>query len=626
MAKDNRVHEGKIREGEAEYEYLPIEDYGVIGDLHTVALVGINGSIDWCCLPHFDSPSIFAAMLDRRKGGRWQIASIHPGTRKQLYFPETNVLITRFLGDAGVGEVLDCMPVEEDIPHNQKARYHNIIRQVTAVHGTITFRMYCEPAFNYGRDSHEISLESRGAVFSTPAMAIGLVSPVPLQRTDKAVMAEFSLKAGETASFILRQAESADDRTVLHETGESEQLVEPTIRFWQRWLAGSSYRGRWRETVERSALALKLMTYAPTGAIVAAPTCSLPEIIGGVRNWDYRYTWIRDASFTVYAFMRIGFTQEAAHFMEWLEARMMEEAKRDGKLQIMYGIDGRHSLEEHILPHFEGYRASGPVRIGNGAYNQFQLDIYGEMMDSVYLYNKYGSPISHDKWQGLLRLLDWMSKHWRDPDEGIWEMRSERQQNTHSKVMCWVAMDRALRLSAKRSLPMDRQAFGRIRDEIYRSVMEEGWNPEKKSFVQAFGSADLDASTLLMPMMKFIAPADPRILSTLEAIKSELVTDSLVYRYKTGTGVDGLAGHEGTFSMCTFWLVECLARAGKVEEARLIFEKMLSYANHLGLYAEEIGRGGEALGNFPQAFTHLGLISAAYNLDREMDNRVKVRG
>ncbi|HKP94535.1 MAG TPA: glycoside hydrolase family 15 protein [Fibrobacteria bacterium] len=596
------------------YDYLPIEDYGIIGDLHTVALVGMNGSIDWCCLPHFDSPSLFGALLDKRLGGRWQIASIHPGARKQMYFPDTNVLITRFLGSEGVGEVMDCMPVEENVPHSEKARYHRIIRQVTAVRGAVTFRLYCEPAFNYGRDAHEIRLAEQGAVFSTPAMSVGLISPVPLARSAKAVTAEFTLKAGESLSFLLRQAERADDATVLARPTGPEQWVQPTILFWKRWLSRSRYRGRWRETVDRSALTLKLLTYAPTGAIVAAPTCSLPEAVGGRLNWDYRYTWIRDASFTVYAFLRIGFTEEARHFMQWMEARL-REAGPHGRLQVLYGIGGESPPAETVLSHWEGYRRSGPVRIGNAAHGQLQLDIYGEMMDSVYLYNKYVTPISHDMWRSLIHILDWMAEHWREPDEGIWETRDGRRPNTHSRVMCWVALDRALRLAGKRSLPIDHPGWNKERDAIYNAIMELGWNPGMKSFVGAFGSSTLDASCLLMPLVKFISPTDPRMLSTLDAIQRELVSDSLVYRYRGG----GSGGPEGTFSMCTFWLVECLARAGKVEEARLTFEKMLGYANHLGLYAEEIGQGGEALGNFPQAFTHLGLISAAFNLDRALD-------
>lgn len=600
------------------YDYQPIEDYGVIGDLHTAALVGKNGSIDWCCFPHFDSPSLFAALLDRRKGGRWQIAALREPKRRQLYFPDTNVLITRFLGPEGVGEVLDCMPVEEDIPHLQKGRYHQIVREVKCVRGEVTFFLHCEPAFNYARDSHVVHVTSEGAVFESPGMTVGLASPIPLSKRGPAVEAEFILKAGESLAFVLRQAERGDDATVLHIPSDSGQMVRPTLDFWKRWLARSRYTGRWREMVNRSALTLKLLTYAPTGAIVAAPTCSLPEVVGGERNWDYRYTWIRDAAFTLYAFMRIGFTQEAEHFMEWFEARL-REAGPEGRLQIMYGIGGAHDLEEIHLDHLEGYRGSRPVRIGNGAYRQNQLDIYGEMMDSVYLYNKYGKPISHDLWEDLRRLLGRLVEGWKEPDEGIWEIRSEPRDFTHSKVMCWVALDRALRLAGKRSLPVDRQLWERTRDEIYAAVMEKGWSRSRGSFVQSFGGRDLDASLLLMPLMKFISPSDPRMLGTLDATLKELVTDCLVYRYHSSKVEDGLRGQEGTFSMCTFWLVECLTRAGRLEEASIFFEKMLGFANHLGLYSEEIGHGGELLGNFPQAFTHLGLISAAYNLDKALD-------
>jgi GH15 family glucan-1,4-alpha-glucosidase len=601
-----------------EYRYQPIEDYGVIGDLHTVALVGKNGSIDWCCLPHFDSPSLFAALLDRKKGGRWQIAALHEGQHKQLYFPDTNVLITRFLSPDGVGEVMDCMPVEENIPHREKARYHQIIREVKAVRGEVGFGLYCEPAFNYARDPHAVHLAPEGAVFESASMTVGLMSPVPLRKAGHGVAAEFTLKAGESVVFVLQQAERGDERRVLRAHSDTSRLVRPTIDFWQRWLSRSRYSGRWRETVHRSALTLKLLTYAPTGAIVAAPTCSLPEVVGGERNWDYRYTWIRDAAFTLYAFMRIGFTQEAHDFMEWFEARL-KEAGPEGRLQIMYGINGEHELKELHLDHLEGWRGSRPVRIGNGAHTQDQLDIYGEMMDSVYLYNKYGEPISHDLWENLRGLLGHLVDHWKEPDEGIWEVRSQRRQFTHSKLMCWVALDRALRLAGKRSLPVDRLAWEKTRDEIYQTIMDKGWSRTRKSFVQSFGTRDLDASLLLMPLMKFIAPTDPRMLSTLDAIEKDLVTDCLVYRYNLDKVEDGLNGEEGSFSMCSFWLVECLTRAGRVEEARIVFEKMLGFANHLGLYSEEIGPGGELLGNFPQAFTHLGLISAAYNLDKALD-------
>jgi GH15 family glucan-1,4-alpha-glucosidase len=597
-------------------DYLPIEDYGVIGDLHSVALVGKNGSIDWCCLPHFDSPSVFGALIDRRKGGHWQITAADPGARKQLYFPDTNVLITRFLSHKGVGEVMDCMPVEEGVPHGRQGFYHRIIREVKAVRGEVDFLLRCEPAFDYARAPHKVHLEECGALFVSARMTVGLVSPVPLEKDRKGVTARFTLKAGETATFILAQAERGDERKVMREA-PAAGAVGPTLDFWKRWLARSRYQGRWREMVNRSALTLKLLTYAPTGAIVAAPTCGLPEVLGGERNWDYRYSWIRDGSFTVYGFLRIGFKEEAAAFMDWLQERL-KEAGPKGRLQVMYGINGEHDLRETMLTHLEGYRGSRPVRIGNGAYKQLQLDIYGEMMDSVYLYNKYVEPISHELWEHLRRLLKQVVKRWNRPDDGIWEFRSPMRNFTHSKVMCWVALDRALRLSLKRSLPVDRVGWEIARDKIYHAVMAKGWNEKRRSFVQDFASDHLDASLLLLPLMKFISPTDPRMLSTLDATLSELVSDSLVYRYPASKVHDGLSGQEGTFSMCSFWLVECLTRAGRLSEARLIFEKMLSYANHLGLYAEEIGQGGEALGNFPQAFTHLGLISAAYNLDKAL--------
>ena len=613
--------------------YQPIENYGIIGNMHTVALVGMNGSIDWLCYPHFDSPSVFAGVLDDKKGGRFKIAPKTGGvTQKQIYWPETNVLVTRFLSADGVGEVIDFMPV--GVREGQQG-YHELIRRVNVVRGTMPFRMECYPAFNYARDQHETAITNAGAVFHSPETGMQLSTTssavVPFKRVNKGVVADFTLQAGQTVTFALGQiAPGAEENSNLLSELEADELFRTTVEYWRRWLSKCKYKGRWRETVERSALALKLLTYEPTGAIVAAPTCSLPEELGGERNWDYRYTWIRDAAFTLYALLRIGFADEATHFMKWIEARC-HELNPDGSLQVMYGIDGRRELTEESLDHLEGYRGSRPVRVGNGAYGQLQLDIYGELMDSVYLYNKGGAPISYDFWTHLRELVNWVCDNWQRADEGVWEVRGGQQHFVYSKLMCWVAVDRALRLADKRSFPADRDRWHKVRDQIYEEIMQRGWSQNRQSFVQAYGAETLDASNLIMPLVFFMSPTDPRMIKTLDAINRPpesggLVSDSLVHRYNVAKTEDGLSGKEGTFNICTFWLVEALTRAGRsdpsrLDAARLMFEKMLSYANHLGLYAEEIGPRGEALGNFPQAFTHLALISAAFNLDRVLGGR-----
>jgi GH15 family glucan-1,4-alpha-glucosidase len=403
----------------------------------------------------------------------------------------------------------------------------------------------------------------------------------------------------------------------------ARQQLQLTIDYWKNWLSRCTYRGRWREMVYRSVLTLKLLTYAPTGAIVAAPTCSLPEIIGGSRNWDYRYTWLRDAAFTVYAFIRVGMTSEAEQFMGWIQDRCNEVVAGETP-NIMYRLDGGSTIEEESLDHLSGYKDSKPVRVGNNAQHQLQLDIFGELMDSIYLFNKYGSPISYDLWSSLRPLLDWVAHNWGQPDEGIWEVRGGRRQFVFSKLMCWVALDRGLRLADKRSFPANRDLWLRERDAIYEAIMEQGWSESRQSFVQYFGGESVDASNLLMPLVFFMSPTDPRMLKTIDAVLEDLTSDGLVQRYDVKDAAeDGLGGQEeGSFSMCTFWLVEALTRAGRLDEARFIFERMLGYSNHLGLYAEEIGPSGEALGNFPQAFTHLSLISAAFNLDRKLGGGV----
>lgn len=611
--------------------YRPIESYGLIGNMRTAALVGQDGSIDWLCLPQFDSPSVFAAVLDDRKGGRFRIAPVQNGvTHKQFYWPDTNILVTRFLSDSGVGQIIDFMPVGLPEASEPSAARLPLIRRVQVVRGQMTFELLCQPAFNYARDTHRVELSEQGATFHATNLSLSLVSPVPLQVYNGAVTATFTIPEGETLTFVLHQSPSAEDTAVRWPKAQSTRLFDLTVDYWRRWLSQCTYTGRWREMVHRSCLTLKLLTFEPTGAIVAAPTCSLPETLGGERNWDYRYTWIRDAAFTIYALLRVGFTEEAAGFMRWLDARCHELAP-DGALQIMYSIDGGHELREETLDHLDGYKGSKPVRIGNGAHGQLQLDIYGELMDSVYLYNKYGAPISYDLWTHLRRMINWVCDHWHLPDEGIWETRGGRQHFVYSKLMCWVAIDRGIRLADKRSFPTDRERWITVRDAIYEELMHEGWNQTRQAFVQHYGSDHLDAATLMMPLVFFVSPDDPRMLHTLDAIMTSprdggLLSDGLIYRYNTEDFHDGLSGQEGTFNICTFWLVEALTRAGRtdptrLQQARLIFEQMLGYANHLGLYAEETGHHGEALGNFPQAFTHLAVISTAFNLDRALSGR-----
>lgn len=601
--------------------FRPIESCGIIGNLQSIALVSTGGVIDWCCLPRFDSPSIFAAILDRKKGGSFSIAPQSEGVNRQMYLPETNVLMTRFLRPDGVGEVLDFMPVSETVGPGEEGP-SEIIRIVRGVRGTMHMRLDCSPGFGYGLEPHQMELHPWGVVFSSGRASIILTSSVPITVEENSAVAEFTIHPKQSLTFSLRYIEGPPLGVSNSTVVDGEMLLDRAVHFWRGWISRCTYTGRWRERIIRSALALKLLTYRPTGAIVAAPTCGLPEEIGGARNWDYRYTWIRDAAFTVYAFLRMGFTEEATGFMGWLEKRAHEQDRVNGPLNVMYAIDGRHDLTESVLEHMEGYRGSQPIRVGNGAYNQLQLDIYGELIDSVYLYNKHVSPISYSLWRQIRSMLEWVARNWDQPDEGLWEMRSERKHFVYSKLQCWVALDRGLRLAAHRSLPLNRSFLEQERDRIFEWIMTHGWDAEQQSFIQAAGEKTLDAANLLMPLVFFIAPTDPRMLSTIDRTIETLVSDSLVYRYQLHGEIftdDGISGGEGTFSMCTFWLVEALARAGRLEEARFIFEKMLTYCNHLGLYSEEIGPTGEALGNFPQAFTHLGLVSAAINLNARLD-------
>jgi GH15 family glucan-1,4-alpha-glucosidase len=595
--------------------YLPIAEHGLIGDLRTVALVGTNGTIDWYCCPRFDSPSVFGAILDAERGGSFELAADVPAKQRQFYFPDTNVLITRFSAPDGVGEIQDFMPVTDE---SREIARHRLIRRVICVRGSLPFRARMAPRFGYGSEQHTVRLCGQHALFEAPSLSLTLTASVPLEVDGVDVRSEFKLKEGEAAVFALdRVSDEVELRSCPLE--EADDQFRTTVLFWRHWLARSRYRGRWREMVHRSALTLKLLTYAPTGGIVAAPTMSLPEQVGGRRNWDYRYVWIRDAAFCVYALLRLGFTDEAEAFMDFLSEHVgLCQPGPSGPLQIMYGIDGRRELPERELGHLEGYAGSAPVRVGNAAVDQLQLDIYGALIDSIYLYDKWGRPISSDRWEEVRRLVAWVCENWDTPDEGVWETRGGRKNFVYSRLMCWVAIERAIRMANHRGLPADLRHWQETRDAIYYQIMRRGWSPQVGAFIQYLDGEVLDASVLMMPLAKFVSPTDPKWLSTLDALGRELVSDSLVYRYDARVSPDGLSGEEGTFSICSFWYVEALSRAGRLDEARLAFEKMLTYANHLGLYAEEIGHTGEQLGNFPQAFTHLSLISAAFCLNQAL--------
>ena len=607
--------------------YPHISDHGLIGDLQTAALVSTDGTIDWFCCPRFDSPSIFASLLDHDRGGRFRIGPDRGDyVSRQLYFPDTAILITRFLSSDGVGEVVDFMPVLE----SKATDRHRLVRLLRMVRGTMRFRMEIQPRFDYGRKIHKLELYDDGALFVSDDLTLTLhraadtpaQSPhehgTPLERVGDGLRFTKTLREGEIAGVVM---ESAGGSPKAVHPQEVVELFDDTVRFWRGWLSRSTYNGRWQEQVTRSAMTLKLMTYAPTGALVAAPTAALPEQVGGERNWDYRFTWIRDASFSVYALLGLGYTDEAAAFGEWLRDRIQEQVgESSGPLKIMYRVDGSSDLEEEVLDHLEGYRGSRPVRIGNNAADQLQLDIYGEAMDSIYLADTRGLQVGHEGWTQIADMLDWLCEHWNQPEEGIWETRGGRQDFTYGRLMSWVALDRAVRLAQHRGRPADLARWITERDRIYEEITERGWSPKREAFVQNYANDVLDASLLLMPLMGFVAPRDPMWLSSLRAMDQELVSDSLVYRYDPSASPDGLRGTEGTFSICTFWYVDALARSGRLEEARLTLEKMSTYANHLGLYSEEIGLTGEQLGNFPQAFSHLALINAALNLNFQLDH------
>jgi len=596
-----------------EIKYQPIENYGIIGDLRTTAFVGINGSIDFMCFPEFDSPSVFCALLDYKNGGSFQISVPERNVKnKQMYLPSTNILITRYLLNEGIGEVTDFMPISENLNENI------LIRRIQSIKGEIKFRMKCSPRFNYGRSRHKTYLNHNEIIFESKGaeqLILRLKSSIPLAIKNEDGIAEVILKPDQKVDFILEEYNFNQNETSTDREDFVENALKETISYWKKWASQSNYKGRWREMVDRSALVLKLLISRKYGSIIAAPSFGLPEQIGGDKNWDYRYTWIRDATFTIYALMRLGYNCEADLFMSWF-SKLCSKARKSGNIKIMYRTNGKTDLREFFLDNFEGYMHSSPVRIGNSAYRQLQLDIYGELMDSIYIYDRFINPISNDTWQFIVEQMNWLAAHLDVKGHGIWELRGEKELFLYSRVMCWVGIDRAIKLAVKRSLPYP-AAWNATRDRIYKSIFKDFWNEELQSFVRIKSGSTVDASMLMMPIVRFISPKDPRWLSTLKRIEESLSADILIYRFekKDKKGNE----EEGTFTFCSFLYVECLSKAGNLAKASLSFEKMLGYANHLGLYSEQLGFQGEHLGNFPQALTHLALISAAYDLNKRLE-------
>ncbi len=590
-----------------------IGEHGVIGDLATAALVASDGTIDFMCWPNLDSPTVFAGLLDPAVGGEFALAPTGEDWRSlQLYAPETNVLLTQWLGVEGSAEVVDLMPYPSGEPGADGPEIRcSVIRRVAATRGRIRFRLCCRPRPDYARAVPVASTSSGGVTFSVAGEpALRLWGTIALTPGDGEASAEFTLERGEEALLVLQCAEADEpDLDSVH------RVILETKAAWRRWAAQSTYRGRWREAVMRSALALKLLTSHRHGSIAAATTFGLPEASGAGRNWDYRATWIRDASFTVYALMRLGYGSEAKLFGKWVGERI--SSADSGRIRVMYALDGSPAAEETELDHLTGYANSRPVRIGNAAREQQQLDIYGELLDSAYLFNKYGSAVSHEGWAAIRAVVEQVCGNWRSADAGIWELRDGDAPMLHSRLMCWVAIDRAVRLASKRSVVAPVARWLEERDRISDDIWTNFRHPERGHFVQRQGGTTVDAALLMMPLVRFVAATDPVWLATLEAIRAELGDGGLVHRYRNA---DGLEGGEGAFTACTFWFVECLARAGRLDEAQLAMERGLRLANHLGLFSEELDERGSPLGNFPQALTHLSFISAAYFLDRRLSD------
>ncbi|ARS34388.1 glycoside hydrolase family 15 protein [Pontibacter actiniarum] len=598
-------------------DYHSIEDYGLIGNLHTTALVSKTGSIDYLPFTRCDSPTVFAAILDNENGGYWRISPENGDVRyKQQYLPDTGILLTRFLAKDGIAELTDFMPVRKSKERGA------LVRELKVIKGKLRIRMDCRPRMNYARSGHTVEWQDDVAIISSngdDGTCFRFMSSVAVEEQDGNLSGCWELKQGDRISFVIESMHNATAFEQKDLDYFTQIAFHDTVNFWQTWVEESNYEGRWHEMVLRSAITLKMLTSYEFGSTIAAATFSLPEAIGSIRNWDYRYTWIRDAAFTMSSFLRLGFLSEAGQFIDWL-MRRCEEIQEASDLQLMYAVDGTSNLTEQVLDNLKGYKGSSPVRIGNKAFRQFQLDIYGELIQTIYLYDRHGGPVTFESWKHVQKFVDFVASNWQRKDHGIWEVRGNKEEFIHSKIMCWVALDRGIKLAQERSFPGPLDAWREVRDRIYLDVYENFWNEEKQAFVQYRGANVLDASVLIMPLVGMFSPAEPRWQSTLKAIEENLTTGSLVYRYNLSSNVDNLPGDEGTFCLCSFWYIESLAVAGDLQKARLYFEKMLGYSNHLGLYSEQVGLQGQLLGNFPQAFTHLALISAALELNLSLSD------
>jgi GH15 family glucan-1,4-alpha-glucosidase len=603
--------------------YPPIGDYGLIGDMHSCALVSRAGSVDWCCFPRFDSPSVFGRILDWQRGGYFSIAPLDIKAVRRRYLPETNILETEFETDSGRATLTDFMPVH---PHTKPEEprevgtMQQIVRMLKCTAGSLRFAVECQPRFDYGSVvPHAVLGEGKHTGFAHGGGdAISLYCSAAMTEDDDAFAAEGHLREGQELCASVCYRASLSHAVDAPAEDEAARLLKDTTKFWRQWAKTCTYDGDYRDEVLRSALTLKALSYIPSGGLVAAATTSLPEDIGGERNWDYRYTWIRDATFALYALSIIGFRQEATWFKEWLEWSTVGRAR---DLQVLYGLGGERRLTEVLVDELEGYRGSRPVRIGNAAHCQFQLDIYGELLDSAHLYRKFGGEMDPDYWEYLCRVVDFVIDNWRKPDEGIWETRGGERHFVFSKAMCWVALDRAIKATIALDLPAEVGRWKAIRAEIRNDILENGFDEEREAFVQAYGSKNLDASTLMLPLIGLVRADDPRMRSTIAAIERDLTSpQGFVYRYRNFD--DGLAGGEGTFVICTYWLADNLIALGELDRARSLFERVKGYANDLGLLSEQIdGESGEPLGNFPQAFSHMALINTAEMLRRAYAKR-----